>query len=124
VAIISHLNKVSSVSPYLVNVGCSVGEGPVRVCATRCVVFLWILVAGVSFQGSLYAIFFFVNRTLAFKGNTKQYKAPQEKRKLQRECGARSSISLFIWFYGKVQFLQPTILVVKDCKPMLLGVCP
>ena len=39
--------------------------------------------------------------------------------------GGTSLISSFIWVYGKVRFLQPSRLVVENCKPvLLLGVCP
>ena len=91
----AHWNKVSPASPYLVNVS-SVGEGPVRVAAVRSVGLHWILAVGVSFKGICSLIY-----------------------------GGTSSISSFVWVYGKVRFLQPSGLVVEDCDPaLLLGVCP
>ena len=35
-----------------------------------------------------------------------------------------TSTSSFDLFHDKIQFLQPSILVVKDCKPLLLAVSP
>ena len=35
-----------------------------------------------------------------------------------------TSTSSFDFFRDKIRFVQPTVLVVKDCKPVLLGVFP
>ena len=35
-----------------------------------------------------------------------------------------TSTSSFDIFCDKIRFLQPSVLVVKDCKPVLLGVFP
>ena len=94
VVTMSSWNKVSPVSPYLVNIS-GVGEGAVRIGAIRSVGFLWILTVAVSFKGSCSPVY-----------------------------GGTCSISLFVWIYGKVRFLQSYELVVEDCKPaLLLGVC-
>ena len=57
--------------------------------------FLWILQVGVSFKR---------NRLLV--------------------CGATYLIFSCVWLCGKVRFLQPSGLLVKNCKSMLLGVFP
>ena len=91
----SHWNKVSPTSPHLVNVS-RVDQRPVRVGVVRSVGFHWILTVGVSFKGSYSLVY-----------------------------GGRSSISSFVRIYGKVRFLQPSGLIVEDCKTvLLLGLCP
>ena len=71
VATMASWNKVSPASPYLVNVS-GVGEEAVRVGAIKSVGFLWILTVGVSFKGSCSLVY-----------------------------GGTSSISSFVWIYGK-----------------------
>ena len=95
VATMASWNKVSPASPYLVNISC-IGEGAVRVGVVRSVDFLWILIIGVLFKGSFSLVY-----------------------------GGTSSMSSFVWICGKVRFLQPSGLVVEDCKPtLLLRACP
>ena len=95
VATLASWNKVYSASPYLVNVF-GVGEEAMRVGVVRLFGFLWILTVGVSFKGSCLLVY-----------------------------GGTSPIASFVWIYNKVMFLQPSGLVVEDCKSaLLLGVCP
>ena len=86
-------NKVSPVSPYLDDVRSGAGEGPVRVCVPRSVGSLQILAVGVSFKEYFW---------LAF--------------------GVATTTSSSVLFCGLSRFLQPSDLVVVDCKLVLLGV--
>ena len=86
-------NKVSPVSPYLDDVRSGAGEGPVRVCVPRSVGSLQILAVGVSFKEYFW---------LAF--------------------GVATTTSSSVLFCGLTRFLQPSDLVVVDCKLVLLGV--
>jgi hypothetical protein len=88
-------NKVSPASPYLDDVLSDVGEGPVRVGSARSVDSL-----------QIFAVSVFVRR-----------------------CNWLSLvvailISFFDLFFVKFQLFQPVGLVMKDCKPVLLGVLP
>jgi hypothetical protein len=88
-------NKVSPASPYLDGVLSGTGEGPARVGSARCVDYLQIFAVGV-----------FVRRCswLCFVGAV--------------------LITFFDLFFVKFRFLQPTGVVMTDCKPALLGVLP
>ncbi|XBJ19953.1 hypothetical protein VPH35_010861 [Triticum aestivum] len=93
VATMACWNKVSPVSPYLDDFRFGAGEGPVRVCVPRSVGSLQILAVGVSFKEYFW---------LAF--------------------GVATSTSSSVLFCGLTRFLQPSDLVVVDCKLVLLGV--
>ena len=72
-----------------------VSDKPVRVGAAKFVRFLWILTVGVSFKKSCSLLY-----------------------------GASFFIYLFILVRGKIMFVQPSTLAVKDYKSMLFGMCP
>ena len=71
VATVAFWNNVSPASLYIINVS-GVGEGAARVGVVKFVGFLWILTVGVSFKGSCSLVY-----------------------------GGTSSISSFVWIYGK-----------------------
>ena len=88
-------NKVSSAFPYLDDVCSDADDGQVRVSSVRSEGSLQIFAVGVSV----------------------------------RRCGWLSFVvailtSSFDLFGDKIRFLLPSDLVVKDCKPVLLGVFP
>ena len=95
VAVMASWNNVSPASPYLVNVS-GVDKGAVRVGVIRYVVFSMDLDSWCVIQGKLFT-------------------------------GLWWNIfdASFVWIYGNVWFLQPSGLVVEDCKStLLLRVCP
>jgi hypothetical protein len=95
VATMTYWNKVSLASLYCVDVRSGVDEGPVSVWSIRSVGSLQILVAVVVvvfIEGSSQMAFFTAISTFS--------------------CGL---------FYCKVWHLQYSVLMVKDCKPVLLG---
>lgn len=91
----SHWNKVSTCSPCLDDVQSNTDEGHVRVGVARIVGSLYILVASVSIKRNIWLGIEAVTLTSSFK-----------------------------LFYTMSRFLQPSELVVKDCKPSLCGVMP
>ena len=95
VATITVWNKVSPAFPYLDDVRSGTDDGQVRVSSARSEGSLQIFAVGVSI----------------------------------RRCSCLSfvvatSTSSFDLFCDKIRFLQPSVSVVKDCKPVLLGVFP
>jgi hypothetical protein len=88
-------NKVSPASPYLDDVLSGADEGPVRVVSARTVDSLQIFAVGVFVRKCSWLSFVVV-----------------------------VLISFFNMFFVKFRFLQPAGLVMKDCKPVLLGVLP
>ena len=88
-------NKVSSDFSYLDDVRSSADDSQVRVSSARSEDSLQIFSVGVSVRR--YSRLFF---------------------------GVAISTSSCDLFGDKIRFLQPSILVVKDCKPVLLGVFP
>ena len=92
VATMACWNKVSPVSPYLDDVQSGAGEGPVRVCVPRSVGSLQILAVCVSFKEYFW---------LAF--------------------GVATTTSSSVLFCGLSRFLQPSELVVMECKSVYMG---
>ena len=88
-------NKVSPAFPYFDDVCSGADDGQVRVSSARSEGSLQIFTVGVSIRS--YSWLSFV---------------------------VAISTSSFDLFCDKIRFLQPSILVVKDCKPVLLGVFP
>jgi hypothetical protein len=88
-------NKVSPASPYLDDVLFGTGEGPVRVGSARSVDYLQIFAVGVFVRRSSW---------LSFVGAV--------------------LITFFDLFFVKFLVLQPTGVVMTDCKPALLEVLP
>jgi hypothetical protein len=84
------LEQGLSDSPYLNDVRSGISEGPARVCPVRYVDLLQILADGVLFRGSSW---------LAFDATI---------------------LASFGMFYRKVQNLQHSILMMKDCKLVFL----
>ena len=88
-------NKVFTTFPYLDDIRFGIDKGLIRVGSVRFEGFIEIFVVDVSI----------------------------------RRCNCLSfvvaiSTSSFDLFSDKIQFLQPSVSVVKDCKPVLLGVFP
>ena len=88
-------NKVSPTFPYLDDVRSGADDGQVRVSSARSEDSLQIFAVGVSIRRCSWLSFVVATST--------------------------SSLDLFC---DKIRFLQPSVLVVKDCKPVLLGVFP
>lgn len=91
----AHSNKVSPASPYLDEVRSGADEEPVRVGVAKSVGSLQIFAVGVSINGNSWLT-----------------------------LGAAILISFLDVFCSMAQFLQPSGLVAKDCKPALHGVMP
>ena len=87
------LNKVSLAFPYLDDVRYGVDDGQVRASSARSEGSLQIFAVGVSIRRCSWLSFVVATST--------------------------ASLDLFC---DKIRFLQPSVLVVKDCKPVLLGV--
>ena len=88
-------NKVSPAFPYLDDVRSSADDGQVGVSSARSEGSLQIFAVGVSIRRCSWL--FFVVATLT---------------------------SSFNILCDKIRFIQPSVLVVKDCKPVLPGVFP
>ena len=88
-------NKVFPVFSYLDDVRSGADDGQVRVSSARSEGSLQIFAVGVSIRRCSWLSFVVETST--------------------------SSLDLFC---DKIRFLQPSVLVVKDCKPVLLGVFP
>ena len=88
-------NKVSSVFPYLDDVRSDADKGQLGVSSTRSEGSLQIFAVGVSVRRCSWLSFL-----------------------------VAISTSSFDLFGDTIRFLQPSILVVNDCKPVLLGVFP
>jgi hypothetical protein len=92
-------NKVSPASPYLDDVLSGAGEGPVRVGSARSVNSLQIFAVGVFVRRCNLAVFGCGGFGLFLRSVLRQVPV-------------------------KFRFLQSAGFVMKDCKPMLLGVLP
>ena len=88
-------NKVSPVFPYLDDVRSDADDGQVRVSSARSEGSLQIFVVGVSVRRCSWL-----------------------------SCVVTTSTCSLDIFCVKIRFLQPSVLVVKDCKPVLPGVFP
>ena len=88
-------NKVSPAFPYLDDIRSSADDGQVGVSSARSEGSLQIFAVGVTIRRCSWLSFVVVTST-----------------------------SSFDLFCDKIRFLQPSISVVKDCKPVLLGVSP
>ena len=88
-------NKVSPAFPYLDEVCSGSHDGQVRVSSARSEGSLQIFAVGVSVRRCSWL-----------------------------SCVVATSTSSLDIFCVKIWFLQPSVLVVKDCKPVLLGVFP
>ena len=86
-------NKVSPAFPYLDDVRSSADDGQVGVSSARSEGSLQIFAVGVSIRRCSWLSFV-----------------------------VATSTSSFDMFCDKIRFLQPSVSVVKDCKPVLLGV--
>ena len=86
-------NKVSSTFSYLDDVRSSADDSQVRVSSVRSECSLQIFAVGVSIRRCSWLSFV-----------------------------VATSTSSFDVFCDKIRFLQPSVSVVKDCKPVLLGV--
>ena len=88
-------NKVSLVSHYLDDVRSGADEGPVRVCIPKSIGSLQILVVRVSFKENFWLA-----------------------------IGVMTMTSSFVLLCGLTLFLQPSLLVVVNCKLVPRGVMP